>query len=87
MKARGIRCWSCGCGGSGGAAVPITRGAGEDARQLIVSGPNTGGKTVALKTVACWRVMAQAGLPVPAESATLPLFARDLCGHRRRAVD
>jgi DNA mismatch repair protein MutS2 len=59
---------------SGGAAVPITLALEPDARQLILSGPNTGGKTVALKTTGLLAVMAQAGLPVPAETATLPLF-------------
>ena len=60
---------------SGGAAVPITLALEPEARQLILSGPNTGGKTVALKTTGLLAVMAQAGLPVPAEAATLPLFA------------
>ena len=59
---------------SGGAPVPLTFALEPDARQLIVSGPNTGGKTVALKTVGLLALMAQAGLPVPAEAANLPLF-------------
>jgi DNA mismatch repair protein MutS2 len=59
---------------SGASAVPITLALEPDARQLIISGPNTGGKTVALKTTGLMALMAQAGVPVPAEAATLPLF-------------
>ena len=59
---------------SGVTAVPLTFVLEADARQLIISGPNTGGKTVALKTTGLMALMAQAGVPVPAEAATLPLF-------------
>ena len=59
---------------SGSSAVPLTLALESDARELIISGPNTGGKTVALKTTGLLALMAQAGLPVPAEAATLPLF-------------
>ncbi len=54
--------------------VPLTLALEADARQLIVSGPNTGGKTVGLKTTGLLALMAQAGLPVPAEEAEFPLF-------------
>jgi DNA mismatch repair protein MutS2 len=54
--------------------IPLTLALSPEARQLIISGPNTGGKTVALKTTGVLALMAQAGLPVPAEEATFPLF-------------
>jgi DNA mismatch repair protein MutS2 len=54
--------------------VPLTIILPHYARQLIISGPNTGGKTVSLKTLGLLSLMAQAGIPVPAEEAKLPLF-------------
>jgi DNA mismatch repair protein MutS2 len=54
--------------------VPLTIILPPDTRQLIISGPNTGGKTVSLKTLGLLSLMAQAGIPVPAEEAKLPLF-------------
>lgn len=53
--------------------VPLTLGLNNDQRQLIISGPNTGGKTVALKTTGLLAMMAQAGIPVPAAEAVFPL--------------
>ena len=59
---------------TGGAIVPLDLELTAGERQLIISGPNTGGKTVALKTVALVAMMAQAGIPVPATAAKLPIF-------------
>jgi len=54
--------------------VPMTLELDSAHRQLIISGPNTGGKTVALKTVGLLALAAQAGIPVPAERAEMPIF-------------
>lgn len=56
--------------------VPLTLKLGEDHCTLIVTGPNAGGKTVSLKTVGVLALMAQSGLPVPADEKTeLPIFS------------
>jgi DNA mismatch repair protein MutS2 len=59
---------------TGGNVVPLTLELTEANRQLIISGPNTGGKTVTLKTTALLAMMAQAGLPIPASAAGFPVF-------------
>ncbi|HTS37447.1 MAG TPA: endonuclease MutS2 [Candidatus Solibacter sp.] len=54
--------------------VPVTVELENNRRQLIITGPNTGGKTVTLKTAGLLALMAQSGLPVPADRAELPVF-------------
>jgi DNA mismatch repair protein MutS2 len=54
--------------------VPITIELEGDRRQLVITGPNTGGKTVSLKTLGLLALMAQSGIPVPADRADLPVF-------------
>ena len=54
--------------------VPVTIELEGERRQLIITGPNTGGKTVGLKTTGLLALMAQSGMPVPADRAELPVF-------------
>jgi DNA mismatch repair protein MutS2 len=58
--------------------VPMTLALGGAETVLVISGPNTGGKTVALKTVGLAALAAQSGIPVAAEMARLPLVDRVL---------
>jgi DNA mismatch repair protein MutS2 len=58
--------------------IPLTVELVEPRTLMVLSGPNTGGKTVAVKTIGIAVLMAQAGLPVLASEARLPLFGRVL---------
>jgi DNA mismatch repair protein MutS2 len=59
--------------------VPVSLSIGEDYDTLIITGPNTGGKTVTLKTLGLFAIMAQSGLHVPAdEGSKLCIFDKIL---------
>ncbi|RMF76411.1 MAG: hypothetical protein D6738_01470 [Acidobacteria bacterium] len=58
------------------AIVPLDVDLPRDLHGLVISGPNAGGKTVALKTIGLLVLMAHAGLPVPAAAARFPAFSR-----------
>jgi DNA mismatch repair protein MutS2 len=58
----------------GGRVIPTTIELESEGQELVITGPNTGGKTVVLKTVGLFALMAQSGIPVPADRAELPVF-------------
>lgn len=59
--------------------VPLTFLLGKTERGIVITGPNTGGKTVAIKTVGLFSIMAQCGLHVPCDKADLCMNSQVLC--------
>jgi DNA mismatch repair protein MutS2 len=62
----------------GRTAIPLSLALGGDETVMVISGPNTGGKTVSLKSVGLAALSTQSGIPVAAERAELPVFDRVL---------
>ncbi|NCD02163.1 MAG: DNA mismatch repair protein MutS [Clostridia bacterium] len=59
--------------------VPLQFDIGEDIQGIVITGPNTGGKTVAIKTVALCCMMAQCGLHIPCKEAQICMCSNFLC--------
>ncbi len=59
--------------------VPVSVALGKEYRFLLISGPNTGGKTVTLKMVGLFCMMAMCGLFIPAKRATVSVFKEIYC--------
>ncbi|MDP6666030.1 MAG: endonuclease MutS2 [Dehalococcoidia bacterium] len=58
----------------GNDAVPITINIGPGFRGLVITGPNTGGKTVAIKTIGLFALMHQSGLQLPVDDGAIAIF-------------
>ncbi len=74
----------------GGGCVPVSFTLDPSDQVLVISGPNTGGKTVAIKTLGLATLMAQAAIPVPADEVVLPLYRQvraDIGDHQSIEAD
>ena len=67
--------------------MPLTLALGGGETVMVISGPNTGGKTVALKTVGLAALSAQSAIPVAARARGSADFRPRAGGYRRRAID
>ena len=59
--------------------VPLNFELGKNGRGIVITGPNTGGKTVSIKTVGLFSLMAQCGLHIPCKECQISLFNQVLC--------
>ena len=59
--------------------VPLNFELGKNGRGIVITGPNTGGKTVSIKTVGLFSLMAQCGLHIPCKAGQISLFNQVLC--------